>query len=184
MAMQGSEQRLIVVGSSPPGTPAQWQFRHFMNREIKEGDQVSVLIEVNGPGGLYTEIGRLFSIGKPLQEWQDAFGVAVEAQEVTLNLLKPGANPKDIWDANNEFLQKKGHRPERRLYAHGQGYDLVERPLIRDDEPMLIKAGMNITVHPCAITENLWATVCDNYLVTEDGVSDCLYKTPKEIIII
>ena len=184
MVMQGSEQQLILVGSSPPGTPARWQFRHFMNREIKEGDQVSVLIEVNGPGGLYTEIGRLFSIGKPLQEWQDAFGVAVEAQEVTLNLLKPGANPKDIWDANNEFLQEKGYLPERRLYAHGQGYDLVERPLIRDDEPMQIKAGMNITVHPCAITENLWATVCDNYLVTEDGVSDCLHKTPKEIIII
>ncbi len=184
MVMQGSEQQLILVGSSPPGTPARWQFRHFMNREIKQGDQVSVLIEVNGPGGLYTEIGRLFSIGKPSQEWQDAFGVAVEAQEVTLNLLKPGANPKDIWDANNAFLEKKGYRPERRLYAHGQGYDLVERPLIRDDEPMEIKAGMNITVHPCAITENLWATVCDNYLVTEDGVSHCLHKTPKEIIII
>ncbi len=184
MVMQGSEQQLILVGSSAPGTPARWQFRHFMNREIKQGDQVSVLIEVNGPGGLYTEIGRLFSIGKPSQEWQDAFGVAVEAQEVTLNLLKPGVNPKDIWDANNAFLEKKGYRPERRLYAHGQGYDLVERPLIRDDEPMEIKAGMNITVHPCAITENLWATVCDNYLVTEDGVSHCLHKTPKEIIII
>jgi len=184
VVMQGSEQQLILVGSSPPGTPARWQFRHFQNRVMKEGDQVSVLIEVNGPGGLYTEIGRLFSIGKPSQEWQDAFGVAVEAQEVTLNLLKPGVAPKEIWDANNEFLQKKGYRPERRLYAHGQGYDLVERPLIRDDEPMEIRAGMNITVHPCAITETLWATVCDNYLVTETGVSDCLHKTPKEIIVV
>ena len=49
---------------------------------------------------------------------------------------------------------------------------------------MEIKAGMNITVHPCAITEDLWATVCDNYLVTETGVGPCLHRTPKEIIVV
>ena len=184
LVMQGSEQQLILVGSALPGTPARWQFRRLQNRMMREGDQVSVLLEANGPGGFYTEIGRLFSIGKPSQEWQDAFGVAVEAQDLTLKLLKPGAKPKDIWDANNEFLKKKGSRPERRVYAHGQGYDLVERPLIRDDEAMEIKAGMNITVHPCAITETLWATVCDNYLVTETGISPCLHRTPKEIIVV
>ncbi|MFC1581215.1 M24 family metallopeptidase, partial [Thermodesulfobacteriota bacterium] len=184
LVMQGSEQQLILVGSALPGTPARWHFRHFQNRVMKEGDQVSVLLEANGPGGLYTEIGRLFSIGEPSQEWQDAFGVAVEAQKVTLDLLKPGASPKDIWDANNAFLQKKGYRPENRLYAHGQGHDLVERPLIRYDEPMRIMPGMNITVHPCAINDTIWATVCDNYIVTETGVGSCLHKTPKEIIVV
>ena len=184
LVTQGSEQQLILVGSSLPGTSARWQFRHYQNRVMKQGDQVSVLLETNGPGGLYTEIGRLFSIGEPAQEWQDAFGVAVEAQEITLKFLRPGAKPKDIWDANNEFLQSRGYRTEKRLYAHGQGYDLVERPLIRDDEPMEIKAGMNITIHPCAINERLWATVCDNYLVTKTGVSTCLHRTPKEIIVV
>ena len=48
----------------------------------------------------------------------------IEAQKLSLSLLKPGADPKEIWDANNEFLQKRGYLPERRLYAHGQGYDL------------------------------------------------------------
>ena len=182
--MQGSERQLILVNSAPPGMPVPFQFRHFQNRVIRDGDQFSILIEVNGPGGFYTEIGRIFSIGKPSQELQDAFGVALEAQELTLKLLKPGANPKDIWDANNEFLQKKGYFPEQRLYAHGQGYDLVERPLIRYDEPMKIQAGMNITVHPAATHSTVWATVCDNYMVTETGVSPCLHQTPKEIIVV
>jgi len=182
--MQGSERQLILVNSGPSGTPVPFQFRHFQNRMIRDGDQFSILIEVNGPGGFYTELGRIFSLGKPSQELQDAFGVAVEAQEKTLKLLRPGANPKDIWDANNEFLQKKGYLPERRLYAHGQGYDLVERPLIRYDEPMRIQAGMNITVHPGATHSTVWATVTDNYLITETGVSPCLHKTPKEIIIV
>ena len=105
--MSGSERQLVIVGSGRPGTPVPFQHRHFQNRVIKEGDQVSVLVEVNGPGGFYTEIGRIFSIGNPPQELQDAFGVSIEAQQLTLGLLKPGANPKDILEANNEFLQRR-----------------------------------------------------------------------------
>jgi Xaa-Pro aminopeptidase len=182
--MQGSERQLILVNSGPPGTPVPFQFRHFQNRMIREGDQVSVLIEVNGPGGFYGELGRVFSIGNPSQELQDALEVAKEAQEITLKMLRPGADPKGIWDANNEFLQKKGYLPEQRLYAHGQGYDLVERPLIRYDEPMKIREGMNVTIHPGAANTTAWITVCDNYIITEKGIGPCLHKTPKEIIMV
>ena len=180
----GSERQLILVNSGPQGTPVPFAPLHFQNRVMKEGDQISLLIEVNGPGGIYTELGRIFSIGEPSQEMQDAMGVSVEAQEISLGLLKPGADPKDLWDANNAFLEKNGYFPERRLYAHGQGYDLVERPLIRYDEPMKIQAGMNLTIHPTASNERVWVGVTDNYLVTETGVSDCLHKTPKEIIVV
>jgi len=182
--MQGSERQLILVNSGPPGMPVPFVFRRFQNRMMKEGDQFSILIEVNGPGGFYTELGRVFSLGKPSQALQDAYGVAREAQEVTLKLLKPGASPRDISDANNDFFEKRGYLPEKRLYAHGQGYDLVERPLIRHDEPMRIQAGMNLTIHPGATNSTVWATVCDNYLVTQTGVSPCLHKTPKEIIVV
>jgi len=181
---QGSERQLILCASGPQDSPVPFQGRHYQNRIIKDGDQFSILIEVNGPGGFYTELSRTFSIGKPSQQLQDAFGVALEAQKLTLSLLKPGANPKDIIEANNEFLQKRGYNPERRLYAHGQGYDLVERPLIRQDEPMKIKAGMNITVHPGAVNATIWGSLCDNYIVTDTGVGPCLHKTPKEISVV
>lgn len=183
-ALNGSERQLILVSSGPQGIPVPFQPRHFQNRVMKKGDQVSILLEVNGPGGFYAELGRIFSIGKPPQELQDAFGVSLEAQKLSLELLKPGADPKDLWNANNEFMEKNGYFPERRLYAHGQGYDLVERPLIRYDEPMKIKAGMNLTIHPTATNERAWAGVTDNYLVTKNGVSPCLHKTPKEIIVV
>jgi len=182
--LNGSERQLILVASGPHSTPVPFAPRHFQNRVIKKGDQVSVLVEVNGPGGFYAEIGRIFSVGEPPQELRDAFGVSLEAQELSLSLLKPGADPKKIWDANNAFLEKKGYFPERRLYAHGQGYDLVERPLIRYDEPMKIMAGMNLTIHPTASNKRVWAGVTDNYFITEDGAGPCLHKTPKEIIIV
>jgi Xaa-Pro aminopeptidase len=183
-SLQGSYRYVLLVGSGRPGTPVSFQQHRYQNRLVQEGDQISILIEVNGPSGLWTELGRVFSIGKPSQELQDAFGVALEAQKVSLNLLKPGANPKDLWDANNAFLEKKGYFPEKRAYAHGQGYHFVERPIIRNDEPMKIKSGMNITVHPTATNKTVWAGVTDNYIVSEIGAGPCLHKTPKEIIIV
>lgn len=183
-AVNGCESGIILVGSGPSGTPVKFMGRHFQNRVIESGDQLSILIELNGPGGFYTELGRIFSIGSPCQELQDAYGVAREAQKVTLDLLKPGMAPGDVWHAHNDFLENRGFSPDRRIYAHGQGYDLVERPAVRYDEPMKIEAGMNIVVHPTLVNESVWAVVCDNYLVTENGVSPCLHKTPKEIIVI
>jgi Xaa-Pro aminopeptidase len=183
-ALQGADRHVILLSSGPPGTPVPILPPHFQNRVIKEGDQVSVLIEVNGPGGLWAELGRVFTIGPPPQELQDAFGAALEAQQVSLDLCKPGATPGDLFKANNTFLEERGYFPERRLYAHGQGYDFVERPLIRDDEPMKISAGMNLTIHPVAMNKTVWAGVTDNYLVTETGAGQCLHDTPKEIIAI
>lgn len=181
---QGSERQLILACSAPKGVHASFQYRHFQNRVIREGDQLSLLIEVNGPGGFYTEIARTFSLGQPSQELVDAHAFAVEAQKHALSLLKPGADPKAMLAAHNEFLAKNGYKPELRLYAHGQGYDLVERPFFLVDETMPVKTGMNITVHPAAVTDTVWVNVCDNYIIGPDGPGECLHQTPKEIIII
>jgi len=49
---------------------------------------------------------------------------------------------------------------------------------------MKIMANMNITVHPFAGNEKIWATLCDNFLVTETGEPVQIHKTPKEIIVL
>jgi Xaa-Pro aminopeptidase len=177
----GSEEQLVIGASGPFGAPVPPRDRIFQNRVLREGNQFTLLVEVNGPGGMYTEISRIFCTGNVPAELEHAFEMAKEAQKVSLKLLKPGVDPGQILKANNEFLIQKGFAAETRLYAHGQGYDLVERPAIRDDEPMKLKARMNITVHPIIGTDQVWAWVCDNYLITESGVSECLHKTPQEI---
>jgi len=181
---KGSERQLILVCSAPKCIHASFQGRHFQNRVIEEGDQVSILIEVNGPGGFYTEIARIFTLGEPSQELVDAYSYAVEAQKHSLSLIKPGVKPGEVLEANNEFLARGGYRKELRLYAHGQGYDLVERPLFLQDETMVFKAGINVAVHPGTATDTVWSTVCDNYIIGEEGPGKCLHKTPKEIIVL
>ena len=84
-------------------------------------------------------------------------------------------------DCPNEYMRAHEFPPERRVYSHGQGYDLVERPLIRSDETMTLAAGMNLAVHPGYETDSIFAVICDNYLVEANGVSECLHKTDKRI---
>jgi hypothetical protein len=67
------------------------------------------------------------------------------------------------------------------VHSHSQGYDLVERPLIRADEPMHVAGGMMFAMHPQHATDAVFATICDNYLVDHDGTGSFLHRTPKQI---
>lgn len=178
----GGEQGLFLACSHPFGEPTYWGNRHLQNRTLKEGDMFTLLVESNGPGGFYTEISRTCVLGKVPQAMQDEFEILLQARKFTLNLLKPGVASRDIWNAYNGFLRQYGRPEEKRLYCHGQGYDLVERPLVRNDEPMPILEGMNITCHPTFIAGGAFNTICDNYLIGPDGVTGRIHNYPEKIV--
>ncbi len=175
----GSEHGIYLCASMPPDKPAQFAHRHFQNRIIHDGDTVALLVEDAGPGGLYTELGRTCVVGKASAELKDEFAFALEARKFNLSLLKPGASCKEIFAAYNDFMARNGRPQERRLHCHGQGYDLVERPLIRNDEPMAIANDMNIVVHPTYIRGHVLSWVCDNYLIGENGPGERLHHFPE-----
>jgi Xaa-Pro aminopeptidase len=177
----GSENGIYLCASMPADTPAQFAQRHYQNRVIKEGDTLALLVEDSGPGGMYTELGRSCVVGKASAEIKDEFAFALEARKFNLGLLKPGAPCKDVFAAYNEFMRKNGRPEEKRLHCHGQGYDLVERPLIRSDEPMSIQKDMNIVVHPTYIRGHVLSWVCDNYLIGPNGPGERLHRFPEAI---
>jgi Xaa-Pro aminopeptidase len=177
----GSEQGLFLCSSAPAGVSAMFGNRHLQNRVIQKGDQYTLLVENSGPGGFYTELGRTCVLGKATQEMKDEFAFVLEAQQFMLGLLKPGAACKDIFEAYNAFMRKNGRPEEKRLHCHGQGYDMVERPLVRFDESMLIAKNMIIVVHPTYATARTFSWVCDNYLIGEHGVAEKLHKFPQKI---
>ncbi len=78
-------------------------------------------------------------------------------------------------------MRENGRPEEKRLYCHGQGYDLVERPLIRHDEPMTIEKNMNIVCHPSYNTENINTWICDNYIIGDNGPGDSIHKTEQKL---
>lgn len=179
----GSEEQWIMIGSDQTGVNTGQHPTFFQNRRIEKGDQVLIMIEVNGPGGYYGELGRTWCLGEPPKELLRCWDIALEAQKRAAALLKPGTKPGDLLMANNDFMVSKGFTGEGRLFAHGQGYDLIERPALRPDETMLLKAGMLIALHPIASNDQAYAFCCDNFLIKENG-SELLHKTPQKILVI
>ncbi len=178
---RGSENGIYLCASMPPEKPALFAHRHYQNRVIKEGDIVVLLVEDAGPGGMYTELGRTCVVGNASPALKDEFAFVLEARRFNLGLLKPGTPCKEIFAAYNDFMRRNGRPEEKRLHCHGQGYDLVERPLIRHDEPMTIEKDMNIVVHPMYFRGHVLSWVCDNYLIEADGPSERLHHFPEVI---
>jgi Xaa-Pro aminopeptidase len=179
--MLGSEQGIFRGSSEPLGRPAILRGRHFQDRVLKAGDYITLLIEVNGPGGHYAEVARTMVLGKASNELREAFAVVCEAQKYTVSRLKPGGSCPDIYAAHNAFMKGKGAPPELRLYGHSQGYDMVERPMLRDDETIPIAADMCIAVHPGFPTKTNFVFICDNFLTRADGTVEHIHSTEQKI---
>ncbi|WP_370209001.1 M24 family metallopeptidase [Pararhodobacter marinus] len=177
----GSDQGITLGLSAPVGQSSRFLNRPFQTREMQAGDHRAILIEINGPGGLYLEIARTMVLGRADDHLLSTFALMKEAQDHTLSLMKPGARPAEIAGAHDDWMQAHGLPPETRLYAHGQGCEMVERPLIRRDETMPLAEGMCLAVHPGFDDGRVFAVICDNYLIGAQGASDCLHATEKKI---
>ncbi len=177
----GSEQGIFLCSSAPAGQTAGFKARYLQGRTLRAGDVFSQLIENNGAGGYYTELSRIFVLGKASAELRDAHARVLEAQRYALSLLKPGAACRDIYEQHNAWLRQQHLPEERRLSVHGMGYDMVERPLIRSDEDMCIAEGMAIIVHPGVLNERMFVHNTDIYLIGPDGPGECVHRTPKQI---
>lgn len=184
----GSEEHLMFMGTAEPGKPCGMSTFQYANRRMNLGDYGTILIEVSGPGGYYCESARNFCFGEPYPALQKAWDVAVEAQQLTADLLTPGRPATEIVEKYNAFVAEKGYSQEGRLYGHSQGYDLVERPAFMSykkhgNETMKIHAGMNCSLHPYFTDHEQTVYINDNYYVTEQG-AEKIHRTPPEIILL
>ena len=177
----GSEQGIFLCSSAPSGQAASFRPRSLQGRTLQPGDVFSLLVENNGSGGFYTELSRIFVLGQASQELRDTHTAVLEAQRVALQMLKPGASCRDIYQQHNAYLRAQRIPEEHRLSIHGMGYDMVERPLIRHDEDMTIEENMAIVCHPGVLNERLFVHNTDIYLIESQGVSACLHRTPKTL---
>jgi Xaa-Pro aminopeptidase len=175
------ETGYFLGSSSPPGKPALFRMKPHHGRRMDAGDVLVWQAENSGPGGYFAHMCRYIVLGKAPQELTDMIGQTIEMQKYTLGLLKPGAKCSDIFADYNAAMKKRGYQEEKRLHCHGQGYENVERPLIRSDETMSIAANMNIGIHPIIANERVAATISDNFLTTAAGQPERLHQTPQKV---
>ena len=179
--LHGAHQGTMAAGSAPWGKPAMLRPWRRLNRVLEKGDYFTILLELSGPSGYCGEVARQIVLGPATPQHRETFAIVKEAQEATVARFVPGARCREIADAHDAFLKRAGFGPELRLYAHGQGYDMVERPLIRKDEEMVLDAGMFMACHPAIATPEMFVFLCDNFIVSEQGKAERVHATPQQL---
>ena len=177
----GAECIINVSIGTDPNTPVKgvvpWQYRR-----TKMGDKMFCLIELNGPGDYYSEALRTLVLGEPPKEYVQAADTAAKCLDLIASMMKPGAKCPDLFRANNEYLVAHGYLPEGRLFGHGQGYDMVERPAFVPAETMALAENMYVACHPGAVDGKVVGLACSNFLITKDGC-ERVTTTPNGLII-
>lgn len=151
-------------------------------RRIEMGDKVFCLVELNGPGGYYSEAMRTLVMGAPSKEYIDAAETASKSLDMVASMMKPGVSCGDLFNANNDFLASHGYFKEDRYFGHGQGCDMVERPAFVPSETMLLAENMYVAVHPGATNGKALGLSCSNFLITKDGC-ERVTTTPNGLVI-
>lgn len=175
------EELNIMIGA---GSPIGKHKPYFLqNHRVEAGDAVDLLVEVTGPGGFFSEVSRMWSLGKPSERLVRAFDDAMEIQEHLASMAKPGMPASEIAEELFRFQDAHGYERENRLFAHGQGYDVVMRPCCMSQETMCLQENMVLSIHPALANKSIFAMVTDTFLITQNG-GVRLNKTPRTLHVV
>ncbi|NLO20380.1 MAG: aminopeptidase P family protein [Syntrophomonadaceae bacterium] len=148
------------------------------NRVIQVGDPV-YLDYVGVFDGYNVDQTRLYVIGVLAHRLRYAFQVALEIQEMLINLVKPGMMASELYDTALKIADKAGlshnfmgYGAERvRFVGHGVGLELDERPVIAPGFNIPLEAGMVIALEPKFVLPGLGIAGIENtWLLTPNGV--------------
>lgn len=179
----GGEEMIVTLGSCPQGEKMRLLPAYFQNRTLCKGNMLFVKLSTAGPGGMFTTVGRLFSVGcAPSAKMEADFASALQAEEKLVSLLVPGAQAEQVFAEYNAYLAGHGYEEEKGLFAYSQGYDHVERPSIQPGETMPVAADMMMCVNVrLQGAEMECGYVSDSYLIGADK-AEKLHKAPAVIL--
>jgi len=155
----------------------------LQNNVIKEGDNVDILIELSGPGGYWGELSRMWCLGEPSKELQQASDDALRMQTELAKIARPGVPTVEFAKTLHKFQDERGYKRSDGLFGHGQGTDMSQRPTFSYDETMEFRENMFVSIHPGMETDNIWVFHTDNFIIMKDGAVR-VNKTPQGLFFV
>ena len=151
--------------------------------DSKVGDADFVLVDWGATAGGYkSDLTRVMVTGKVTSKFEKVYRTVLEAQERGISALRPGASAGDVDASARSVIEAAGFGPcFNHGLGHGFGVEIHENPFFRRDNPVLLKAGMVVTIEP-GIYLPEWGGVRieDDVLITPDG-PEVLSRLPKSL---
>lgn len=170
-AQQYPEATLDLTVMSPSGPKRSVMPHVFSNtRKLREGDVLIHSRQV-GLNGYRAELERTLIIGEPTNRQKQAFRAATAAQEIALEMIRPGVKASDVDQAAREILRQEGfgeyaiHR-----VGHAIGVSAHEKPYLTFDNSLVLEEGMVFCVEPGIYIPGLGGfRHSDTVVLTSDG---------------
>lgn len=172
---QGARDALVFVSAEP------YFLSWSRGRRFRDGDLVTVYVEIVGPSGCWVEVGALMALGVPSPEHVQVAETCMRAAERAESLLRPGVAAADVARAIEQVAAGSGLHAGL-WHGHGVGID-HDAPVISVADQTVLQPGMVLAVHPscCTSDERFGASVVDTYVVGQQR-PERLSAVPQRIL--
>ncbi len=163
-------------GASPHHEPSE--------RIIGEGDQI--VVDFGGRlGGYHSDTTRCFSVGRPDDDYTDAYAVLRRAQDAAVAAVSPGVAASAIDRTARDIIATAGygdyfvHRT-----GHGIGLDVHEDPYLVAGNDETLEPGMTFSVEPGIYVPGRWGMRIEDVVVVTDEGSERLNESTRELVVV
>jgi Xaa-Pro aminopeptidase len=158
---------MVLDGSGGAALP---EFKIAGARRFEAGDCVLPSLEVAGPGGHWVEVSRAICPGEPSDETRRMLEAYVEYYEAARGALKTGCSARDAHRVVARGFVDRGFHLGH-VTGHSIGMTMIEFPKIGETDETELQAGMVLSMHPHAISQDGQACLYmqDTWVVTDGG---------------
>jgi Xaa-Pro dipeptidase len=157
---------------------------HGLEGEKSLADGDPVIIDYGVMYEYYcSDITRTFFVGKPDPEWVKIYQIVLDAQQRSIELVKPGVAIKEIDRAARECIDRAGYGEyfTVRRVGHGLGLGIHELPSLHDNNDGILEEGMVFTIEPGIYIPGKGGVRIEDDLVVTRVAGVSLTKYPKRI---
>ena len=158
---------MVLDGPNGAALP---EFKIAGARVFGATDCVLPSLEVAGPGGHWVEVSRAICPGEPSDDTKRMMDAYDEYYAAAPDVLRTGRTAHDAHRAVSKGFTDRGFHLGH-VTGHSIGMTMIEFPKIGEGVEIELQAGMVLSMHPHAISQDGQACLYmqDTWLVTDDG---------------
>ena len=118
-----------------------------------------------------SDVTRTFHYGKPTNKFLKMYKVVVDAQNIAIDLIKPGVSVAEVHRKVNDFIRKNGFGDMIHSTGHSLGLAVHDGEVLHSRSQMVLCEGMVFTIEPGIYILGFGGVrMEDDIVVTKEGV--------------
>ena len=154
----------------------------YPGRVLEFGDRVNLKMYALGNDGYYAGMARSFVLGVPCERTKKLWEIAVQAQDLAANILRPGASAHEIAGKVRAFLTENGCQEDKGMMIHSIGASIQEKPHIFDKNDLPVAEKMIFYIGPTVDDGETNPVSCGDVYVVEKEHTRRLTTFPRTLI--